>query len=460
MFNLRTRFFVFIYFYVRSLVVAGLFAFTFCSFGSVVAAQEDIVICDAAKQGDFPLYTGLEGFIFSKVDVPSGKIATDEQTVTYLKRLNEAFRKQGIYLVIASVPMRGLINSDFFSPQEQVLQSYDLVAARQDYLDIIMLFESAGIIIPNLLDGILSNPEVKNFSMKRDPHWSPTGARIVALLLANVIKEVEGFNDLPKREFETQATETLQLLGRASEVLEKACPDIAKNYTLEETLEKFITVEKEGASLLGDTGKSGVTLVGTSYSDGIRPFNFAGFLREFLGTDVENAALGGHGIWDGMIKYLASDTYLQNKPKILIWEIPMLYFYDSLGRANRYRQLIPSIQGFCDASRRGVTNTTLWEQETVQVLDLTNLTVATQDAYLALHLSDASFADFEIVLEYKSGETETFPIRRIDTASAPNYPNYFVELRTDEGNLSTVTLAAKSIPASSISVEAAICHYH
>jgi alginate O-acetyltransferase complex protein AlgJ len=67
-----------------------------------------------------------------------------------------------------------------------------------------------------------------------------------------------------------------------------------------------------------------VTLVGTSYSADPK-WNFEGYLKEYLQTDVLNAAEQGLGPFETMKKYLQNESFLKTPPKLVIWEIPERY---------------------------------------------------------------------------------------------------------------------------------------
>ena len=67
-----------------------------------------------------------------------------------------------------------------------------------------------------------------------------------------------------------------------------------------------------------------MTLVGTSYSANTN-WNFEGFLKEYLETDVLNMADQGLGPLVVMDKYLENDAWKNSPPRLVIWEMPERY---------------------------------------------------------------------------------------------------------------------------------------
>ena len=67
-----------------------------------------------------------------------------------------------------------------------------------------------------------------------------------------------------------------------------------------------------------------MALVGTSYSADER-WNFAGALRQALGSDLVNFAEDGRGPLLPMLKFLQSDDFKNAPPRLVIWEFPERY---------------------------------------------------------------------------------------------------------------------------------------
>jgi alginate O-acetyltransferase complex protein AlgJ len=78
-----------------------------------------------------------------------------------------------------------------------------------------------------------------------------------------------------------------------------------------------------GNALFGDQSFP-VALVGTSYSANPQ-WNFEGFLKEALQTDILNAADEGRGPFETMKDYLEDDSFATNPPDLIVWEIPERY---------------------------------------------------------------------------------------------------------------------------------------
>jgi alginate O-acetyltransferase complex protein AlgJ len=67
-----------------------------------------------------------------------------------------------------------------------------------------------------------------------------------------------------------------------------------------------------------------VALVGTSFS-AKSDWNFLGFLQNALAAEVLNFSAEGQGPFAPMQTFLASDTFKNTPPKLVIWEIPVRY---------------------------------------------------------------------------------------------------------------------------------------
>jgi alginate O-acetyltransferase complex protein AlgJ len=96
-------------------------------------------------------------------------------------------------------------------------------------------------------------------------------------------------------------------------------PEVIRQYNLKED----VAPSSESADLFGDAAIS-VALVGTSYSAN-ENWDFAALLKAKLNSDVLNVAELGKGPFLPMTAYLASDSFRNTPPKLVVWEIPMRY---------------------------------------------------------------------------------------------------------------------------------------
>ena len=138
-------------------------------------------------------------------------------------------------------------------------------------------------------------------------------------------------------------------------------PSDTPTYPPEET--RRYTVKQEGqqnTTLLGDSKVYTITLVGSSFSGDWLGFPDA--LRYSLQRNIFNYSLNADvGSLVTMQRYLQDDAFQNNKPKLLIWEIPersIILGPNNLSRLPRYRvdsaewllQIAASVQGSCVSS--------------------------------------------------------------------------------------------------------------
>src|SRR5690606_1928843 len=133
---------------------------------------------------------------------------------------------------------------------------------------------------------------------------------------------IPDFAGVPQTEFVPEGSGVMGKPGTMQNVASQLCrPGYAVQY-----VDQFITEPKDasdGDALFGDESSPKITLVGTSHSG--KNYNFGGFLEEYLGTDVLNAAFPGGGLEGAMLEYLASDAFQNDPPQVLIWEFSPLY---------------------------------------------------------------------------------------------------------------------------------------
>src|SRR5690606_1138523 len=135
------------------------------------------------------------------------------------------------------------------------------------------------------------------FFYKRDHHWAPDGARIAARALADHVKTLPEYADIPKTAFTTRAGEPADFTGVSKKVFQKLCGTRQQP----ERITRAITERADGASgaedLFGDPAPPQIVLLGTSNSTPEPSHaNFAGFLKEALSADILNLSVSGGGL--------------------------------------------------------------------------------------------------------------------------------------------------------------------
>lgn len=245
-----------------------------------------------------------------------------DETQAKLERivaLNRRLKQQKITLLVALLPAKARAIPQHLG--RYVLPSY----TQNRYSSFRASLLQAGILAPDLsrvLNSVGKMGQEPELFLHTDTHWTPAGAKKVALLLAQIVKTLP--LELPIQHFSSQKEKIQRYAGDLLKYLPLGIwstlgptPD-----TLELWKTKQVTSQNAGSSgdLLGDSSVN-VTLVGTSYSANPK-WNFAGFLQEDLQSEVLNVALEGKGPMIPMTDYLENAAFKESPPKLIIWEIP------------------------------------------------------------------------------------------------------------------------------------------
>jgi alginate biosynthesis protein AlgX len=323
--------------------------------GAPVTAMPDLSACTAlsdpkayeAKKisdGYFYIIRGQDGWLFrTKQDFVSD-FKFHPAMKEKFKAVQNAFAAKGTDIIFVLLPTRGIVAGDMVIPGNPLAEGYDPKVAAQNYAAALADARSYGL---NVV-GITKYVGNDKFFFRTDHHWTPGGAVQMAREIAAFARTLPSYAKLSKSAFSTgeKGPETFE--STFQEPIEDLCgvklPD-AKN-TIFETSPLRVNNEKD---LFGDSPAPQVVLVGTSNSnpDRFHP-NFDGFLKEFLETDIINAAITGGGLDDSLLSYLGGEEYAKNPPKLIIWEIPGYYTFSSENSQKPvFDQVVPSILGNC-----------------------------------------------------------------------------------------------------------------
>lgn len=379
----------------------------------------------------YRLHAAPDGWLLRDDDLET-EFALDPQTLASLQRLNEALTSQGVTLVIAAQPPRGVALSAESVPEYRPADALASYRAAREAL------QNAGLVVTDLAAVVGNTP---GYFFRRDHHWTPDGARSSAEAVAAAIAGTPTFasTSFVAQTFRTEADEDEAQRGSFGEAIGRICGRTPPA----ETFTRYRTVaETPGGGNLFETLTPPVALVGTSNS-ARSDLNFAGFLAHSSGLEVLNASLIGGGPEAAMAAYLRSPTFREARPVFLVWEFATLF--DVPQDPLFYRQLVPSVRGACsaDGSTASVTRVL---GETVPLFER----VRGDTGFLVLNVSDLSQTAFDVQLRYANGRRETVRLER--PTRERNDGRFFLEL---SGQLQAATL---TMPGSAEGeVEARIC---
>lgn len=267
--------------------------------------------------------TGLEGVL-----VRNGYLFTTEewyQKPIYpdawqsIERAAAALEALDIQLLVLPIPAKSRV-----LPHQLPKPMPEANSAR--YSRVLAELSRRGIASVDLLSsfGQAENPE--SLFMRTDTHWSPAGARIAAEEIATELRAAFPAlaSDFPVGEYRNRPEavedefrgDLFEFLPTRSWLRQVPAPERLQRFELE--------VLREPEFGLFDTPSIAVALVGTSYSAG-RDWNFEGFLKEYLRTDIVNLSEEGQGPFEPMEAALEAGYLTEFGVRLVIWEIPERY---------------------------------------------------------------------------------------------------------------------------------------
>ncbi len=375
-----------------------------------------------------------------------------------LKALRDALHKKGIELVVVYQPTRGLVNREKLTPAEKASFNYDL--AKKNYLATIAKLRETGMYVPDYSPLFDENQE-HAYYFKGDHHWTPYGAERTAKITADTLKDVPGFADIPKQQYESKRVGLLSKLG----TFHKAAAQLCGNSYATQYVDRFETTvagsgsgdEGGGGDLFGDESQPQVALVGTSNSG--PAYNFAGFLEQYSGAEILNNAISGGGFDSSLLQYLSSKEFHDHPPKVIVWEFATHY---DLAQKSFYRQAMPLVDNGCEGQKAVLQNDVKLHNGATEILvngknQLLNL--QGNQYQVDLTFSDPSVKTLKATIWYLNGRRENLKLEQ--SAAADTGGRYVFQLRNDPGwadlNMLAMEIHSPDEMPANLSVKATLC---
>jgi alginate biosynthesis protein AlgX len=378
---------------------------------------------------------------------------TTPQGYRRMQQLHDAFKSKGVELVVVYQPTRGLVDRNKLFPAQRDQFDYD--KALKNYQAMLGRFAAMGYHVPDL-SPLTNEQQAHDFYFRGDQHWTPYGAERTAKIVADTVKKVPAFAQIPKREFETHLSGRMGKTGTLHNMAGQLC---GTSYGIQ-YMDQFTTEPKGEAAdgeLFGDAGTPSITLVGTSHSG--KNYNFSGFLEQYIGADILNVAFPGGGLEGSMLQYLGSDDFQQHPPKVLIWEFSPLYRLD---QETIYRQMMALLDNGCEGKPAELQAHASLKPGKNELL--VNGRNGIKDLRNGNHQIDIQFADpsvktLQATLWYLNGRHEDLKIEKPETSDTDG--RFAFELRNDEDwasqNLLALEVQGPEAGAAPQKVEATIC---
>ncbi len=267
------------------------------------------------RQADQGAVVGKDGWLFTaeEFEVSADFYENMSRSATEIARIQVFLKRKGITLIPVIVPDK----SDVHADQLEVSRPSEVQTRRKDLFSLLAKRNVAVLDAFSVLD---TDNEWGNGFIKDDTHWSPIGSRAVAEMVASHLTKLNV--DLTPATVTTVQGPAVNFNGDLLQFVPTGAMRTALGPEQNQINTYTTTVETEDG-LFGDTSAD-VALVGTSFS-AKSEWNFAGFLQDAMGADVLNFASEGQGPFIPMQAFLASDTFQNTPPKLIVWEIPARY---------------------------------------------------------------------------------------------------------------------------------------
>lgn len=276
---------------------------------STIGAVKYAVFGEAAKGA----VVGNEGWLFTSEELEATPNFTKnvQRFADQISRVNQDMKQHDVRLVTVIVPDK----AEVYAEQLGVTR-VSSVAGRRELLTTALTHR--GVAVLDSTSALQSIKSKGDAFMRDDTHWSPLGSQAVAEAVAEIVAEFEF----------TKTSVTTKTLGTApfDGDLLSYVPTGALRPLIgpaQSQIMRYETTVTVGDSLFGDAPVD-VVLVGTSFS-AKTDWHFEGFLKQALQADILNFADEGRGPFAPMEAFLASDTFQNHTPKLVIWEIPARY---------------------------------------------------------------------------------------------------------------------------------------
>lgn len=404
---------------------------------------------DIVQRSDEVFMQGSDGVFFRQKPDLDIFFPISDRSAAFAGDLTRTLAKKGISLVMLPIPARGTVMSTKLATTSTALTlGFDPEVARISYEDYIGKLRSNGVAALDLLPVLTADGAADPLFMKSDHHWTAGGAEATAKVLAANIATIENFVALPKAKFVTKPIGTQLIISNMRRAIQLGCADaVPKNEALaSETAHETEAAQESAVDIFGDdsTG-SAIALVGTSFSD-VDAFNFDGYISQYSGVDVANFAISGGNQFVSILSYLTSPAFIENPPKVIVWENPV---YNDLGEFGDapFDELIAAASGAC-------------EGETAQKLMLTADASGNQSAqlpsmprfkgnsYIKFDAGNPSVRRAAFAFKTADGGSISSEILRADRFKANG--RFYVKLPA--ANIKTVNITATGADASQNSI--------
>lgn len=266
------------------------------------------------REGLTGVVVGEDGWLYTNEEFtfPNDLDARLERQMARVEKTAARIGAQGKKLIIVPIPMKADIYGDHVSHGlgERPALLYTRFTEQ---------LSKRNIPFSPLREVYLASKDRTQLFFKKDTHWTPEGAKLAAQQIALSFPDLLGD--------ELYRTEVIHETQHAGDLVNfiKVSPWLDPEIYSPEPLARYQTIrveQKTDASALFGNNNPSVVLVGSSYTK-MDEWNFEGFLKEHLKTDLLSIAVEQKGQFVAMDEFLASDLLADDSVETVIWEFPV-----------------------------------------------------------------------------------------------------------------------------------------
>lgn len=436
-------------------VLAAIATLALC--GHAVAAERLYECDDLGRRAELTalnskLYQGNDGWFFRDSDLNHFYMLSPH-TIRFFQRLRDALAYRGVTLTLLPLPPKSVLEPEYAVAATANGEAlFDPVFAHAEFAAMVAGLKASGIVTADVLAAIdaASEPLPGDYYFARDIHWRPRLAKISAEAVAAALPaDLRG-----EKAFATTLRGEVPNESNTNTIINQLCSEPVPG----EALPLYVTelTDQSFDSFLADEEPPPVSIVGTSFTDEAKGFNFSGFLREAMQNEVATYSISGGGVDTALFKWAYDGLAATSGTKALVWELPFPDRIETIAPSME-RTIVPAIAGNCAGTAQEVaTKPYTLDADGRFVLPLDGLAGVSGDGvYVAATLSNPALPVLTMIFDYADGGRDVLPIVRPDRV--PSMPTIYGQLASDiSTDLASVTFVA---PGQPLSGTVSICRY-
>lgn len=268
---------------------------------------------------------GTDGWLYTDEEFKAVNAAESNFTrnTEFIRKVASRMAEAGVPLLVALIPPKVDVYPEHLGRRKPAAIQRTLHKRTLEALAV------AGIATVDLMATLKAGTAQGQVFFRTDTHWTPYGARIGAAAVVDAIKqkgltpsgEVQGDYRMVEGEVRPHRGDLLNFLPLDPYFSSMLPPE--DNLVIEkvDVPQPSVSSASQGDLLFSDAAGPKVALVGSSYS--ANPlWNFRGWIEAGLDEAVANYAKEAVGPFAPMAAYLQSDDFKNQKPRLVVWEMP------------------------------------------------------------------------------------------------------------------------------------------